>query len=93
MLADGIAGAFAGAVSCIANNPVDVVKTKLQGLEADKYKGVVDCFQQVMRNEGFGGFYSGVGPRMVKVCLDVALTFSIFNGIKRALTEYASKQD
>lgn len=44
MLADAISGAFAGAVSVMANNPVDVVKTKLQGLEADKYKGVVDCF-------------------------------------------------
>lgn len=93
IVADAVSGAIAGAVSVIANNPVDVVKTKLQGLEADKYKGVVDCFSQVMRNEGVIGFYSGVGPRMVKVCVDVALTFSIFNGLKRALLNYAAKKD
>lgn len=34
MLADGLAGAFAGFCSTMANNPVDVVKTKMQGLSA-----------------------------------------------------------
>ena len=88
MLADLFAGAFAGAVSVIANNPVDVVKTKLQGLDAHKYKGVNDCVQQILKESGMRGFYSGVGPRLARVCLDVGLTFSIFNGIKRALINY-----
>ena len=39
-----LSGALAGAISCVANNPVDVVKTNLQGLDADKYKNGFDCF-------------------------------------------------
>jgi solute carrier family 25 citrate transporter 1 len=44
MAADGLAGAFAGFCSTMANNPVDVIKTKMQGLQAAKYNGFVDCF-------------------------------------------------
>ncbi len=36
-----LAGGLAGAASVLVNNPVDVVKTKMQGLEAKNYK-VVD---------------------------------------------------
>ena len=43
VLCDLVAGGLAGAVSVYANNPVDVVKTKLQGVEAHKYNGFVDC--------------------------------------------------
>ena len=42
VLADLLAGAFAGVCSTLLNNPVDVVKTNMQGLEAHKYKGFVD---------------------------------------------------
>jgi len=35
------------------NTPIDVVKTRMQGLEAHKYKGTFDCFIQIARKEGF----------------------------------------
>ena len=38
-----------------------------------------------MREAGVGGFYSGVGPRLARVILDVALTFSIFGALKRKI--------
>ena len=40
-----LSGALAGAISCVANNAVDVVKTKLQGLDAHLYKNGFDCFK------------------------------------------------
>ena len=40
---DFIAGGFAGFCSVMANNPVDVIKTRLQGEHAAQYKGFVDC--------------------------------------------------
>lgn len=76
---DFVAGCFAGICSVMVNNPIDVVKTQLQGLDAQKYSGTVDCFTKIMRNEGLMGFYKGVTPRMMRVSLDVALTFTIFN--------------
>jgi solute carrier family 25 citrate transporter 1 len=92
ILADGVAGAIAGAASVFVNNPIDVIKTKMQGLNAHEYGGVVDCTKKIMAEDGIAGFYHGVRPRLARVCLDVGLTFSIFNGIKRALISYAAQK-
>ena len=67
----------------MGNNPVDVIKTRMQGVEAHKYKNVFDCGGSILREMGPMGFYSGVGPRLARVILDVALTFSIFGELKR----------
>jgi solute carrier family 25 (mitochondrial citrate transporter), member 1 len=83
-----MAGAFAGFCSVMANNPIDVVKTNMQGLDAKRYNGFLDCFAQIWKGEGFKGFYKGVLPRILRVCLDVALTFSIFNSVKRGMIKY-----
>ena len=40
---DLASGAFAGFCSTVANNPIDVVKTKMQGIDAAKYNGFTDC--------------------------------------------------
>ena len=40
-------GMSAGCFSSLGNNPFDVVKTRMQGMDAAKYKNTVDCFRQV----------------------------------------------
>jgi len=72
-------GGVAGAASVFGNTPVDVVKTRMQGLDAHKYKGVIDCVMQIMRNEGPTGFYKGTTARLGRVVLDVALTMTLYN--------------
>nr|CAD7586952.1 unnamed protein product [Timema genevievae] len=52
----GLIGVLAGAISVLVNNPVDVVKTRMQGLESHKYKNTVDCFSKDME----AGRYRGV---------------------------------
>jgi Mitochondrial carrier protein len=44
-----------------------------------------------MRHEGPMGFYKGVGPRLARVILDVAITFSIFNSLKRLMIKALAK--
>lgn len=78
-LAVGAFGAIAGAASVFGNTPVDVVKTRMQGLEAKRYKNTADCFIQIAKNEGFPAFYKGTIPRLSRVCLDVAITFMIYD--------------
>ena len=92
IIADLFAGATAGICSTFINNPVDVVKTNMQGLDSHKYTGTVDCFAQIMKTEGIMGFYKGIGPRLARVTLDVGLTFAIFNSLKRKLIQIASKE-
>jgi len=76
---NGAAGAIAGAVSVLCTMPQDTVKSRMQGEEAKKlYKGTMDCAMQILKNDGAMFFYSGTTPRMIRVSLDVAITFAIF---------------
>lgn len=75
----GAFGAFAGACSVYGNTPIDVVKTRLQGLDAHKYKGTIDCAVKIFKHEGPRAFYKGTVPRLSRVCLDVCITFMIYD--------------
>lgn len=78
-LLTGLFGAIAGAASVFGNTPLDVVKTRMQGLEAHKYKNTFDCAVQILKHEGPKAFYKGTIPRLSRVCLDVGITFMIYD--------------
>jgi len=78
-MVNGAAGAVAGAISVILTMPQDVIKSRMQGEEGAKlYSGTLDCAKKILKNDGFIFFYAGTWPRMVRVSLDVAITFSVF---------------
>lgn len=59
------AGAVAGVSEILVMYPLDVVKTRVQlqtgkGGGADAYTGMLDCFQKIIRNEGFSRLYRGI---------------------------------
>lgn len=83
----GCFGAVAGAASVFGNTPIDVVKTRMQGLEASKYKSTADCFVKIWKNEGPLAFYKGTVPRLSRVCLDVAITFMIYDSFMDLFTK------
>jgi solute carrier family 25 citrate transporter 1 len=75
----GVFGGFAGACSVMGNTPLDVIKTRMQSLDAAKYKNTWDCAKTIMVNEGPRAFYKGTMPRMSRVVLDVGITFMIYD--------------
>merc|ERR1719215_1056467 len=76
---NGLAGAVAGAVSVILTMPQDTIKSRMQGEEAKKlYKGTMDCAMKLIKQDGIATFYAGTTPRLIRVSLDVAITFAIF---------------
>ncbi|XP_049909844.1 tricarboxylate transport protein B, mitochondrial isoform X2 [Epinephelus moara] len=84
-LVTGMFGAVAGAASVFGNTPLDVIKTRMQGLEAHKYKSTVDCAIKIMKYEGVKAFYKGTVPRLGRVCMDVALVFIIYDEVVKVL--------
>lgn len=59
------AGAVAGISEILTMYPLDVVKTRVQlqtgkATGADSYNGMLDCFQKIVRNEGFSRLYRGI---------------------------------
>ena len=47
----GAFGVVAGAVSVFGNTPIDVIKTRMQGLESSKYKNSFDCCLKIWKND------------------------------------------
>nr|XP_044988915.1 tricarboxylate transport protein, mitochondrial [Jaculus jaculus] len=86
-LVTGVFGAIAGAASVFGNTPIDVIKTRMQGLEAHKYRNTLDCTLQILRKEGPKAFYKGTIPRLGRVCLDVAIVFVIYDEVVKILNK------
>lgn len=81
-------GAFAGALTGAITTPLDVIKTRLmvQGT-ANRYKGIVDCVQTVIKEEGPQAFLKGIGPRVLWIGIGGSIFFGVLEGTKRILAE------
>ena len=95
LISGGISGAFAGGLT----TPADVVKTKLQtqSLGATKisgstpqqftvvFNGFFDAFHAIRKQEGWNGFYRGVGPRMLMYGPSCAIAWVAYESAKNVL--------
>ena len=86
-----VGGMCSGCFSTLCNNPFDMVKTRMQGLEASQYSGIVDCFKQVMQKEGILAFWKGVGPRLGRVVPGQGVIFMSFEKIQAVVEEFLEK--
>jgi hypothetical protein len=77
-----VSGAGVGAVTTIVNNPIDVIKSRMQvgggGTGARIYAGTFDCVRSLLREEGPRAFMQGVTARTIKVSVGQAVIFSSY---------------
>jgi solute carrier family 25 carnitine/acylcarnitine transporter 20/29 len=81
-------GGLAGEALWLASYPFDVVKSKMQtdGFGSDqKYKTMRDCFAQIWRQNGWMGFWKGIGPTLLRAMPVSAATFAVAEMTMRAL--------
>ncbi|KAG2028087.1 hypothetical protein GB937_000540 [Aspergillus fischeri] len=81
-------GGLAGEVLWLSSYPFDVVKSKMQcdGFGAQQqYKSMTDCFKKTFAAEGFGGFWKGLGPTLLRAMPVSAGTFAVVELTMRAL--------
>ena len=45
----------------------------------------MDCVSQLLKNEGPMALYKGVGPRLARVCCEVAITMSLYGEVVKFL--------
>ncbi len=80
--------------------PLDVVRRRLQvtGWNANAvagpggvavpmppaYTGMVDCFVQTVRHEGFPALFKGLWPNYLKVVPSIAIAFVTYEQLKQA---------
>jgi len=70
-----LGGMCAGLFSTLINNPFDVIKTRMQGIEAAQYNNIFDCGKKIVINEGILQLWSGVIPRLARVLPGQTLIF------------------
>ncbi|KAG0230059.1 hypothetical protein BGW42_001163 [Actinomortierella wolfii] len=79
-------GAIAGIVTVYSTMPLDVVKTKMQGLHAkEMYSGVFDCAWKVLKNEGLLAFWKGATPRLARLTMSGGIVFTVYEQVMLAI--------
>ncbi|KAK9460077.1 mitochondrial carrier domain-containing protein [Lipomyces oligophaga] len=80
-----VSAVSAGACSTTLTNPIWVVKTRLmtQGSHTSyHYKGTIDAFRTMYRQEGFISFYAGIVPALFGLA-HVAVQFPLYEEFKK----------
>eukprot|EP00455_Lapot_gusevi_P024825 TRINITY_DN2590_c0_g1_i1.p1 TRINITY_DN2590_c0_g1~~TRINITY_DN2590_c0_g1_i1.p1 ORF type:complete len:352 (-),score=36.40 TRINITY_DN2590_c0_g1_i1:79-1038(-) len=82
-----VSAATAGVATSLATNPIWVIKTRIQlqykGTDASHhYKGVFDCINRTIREEGFFALYRGIVPALWLVS-NGALQFMFYEELKK----------
>lgn len=93
-------GILAEAVACVIYVPVDVVKERLQvqrggGGEdaASKYRGSVDAFLKISRQEGVGGIYKGYGATLLSYGPFSAFYFLFYESFKKEARKHVGVEE
>ncbi len=70
-----------------SNNKVVGTSTTSAGyILQSKYSGVIHCTMQIIRNEGFRGFYRGFIANCYKVAPTAAITFTVYEHVLKRLS-------
>lgn len=83
-----IAGSMGGIIATVITYPTDMVKTRLTADHADKshakYKGIVDAFTTITREEGVLAFYKGMSTSVIGVIPFAGGTFMAYEFLDKA---------
>jgi len=85
-------GGLSGAMGPVVNNPLDVVKTRLQKQNITKnanmppkYTGLVQACFRIANEEGAGALWKGITPRLMRIVPGQAITFTTYEAVCRWL--------
>ncbi|KAJ3102852.1 hypothetical protein HDU97_000235 [Phlyctochytrium planicorne] len=75
-------GAIAGTITVYTTMPLDVMKTKMQGIEARReYKNTLDCLVKTVRHEGIFALWKGATPRLGRLIFSGGIVFAVYEEI------------
>ncbi|ORX57381.1 mitochondrial carrier [Hesseltinella vesiculosa] len=86
--AELVCGGVAGLAAQTSSYPLEVIRRRMQVgglLHPDKFVTFMDTAKDIYRTKGFKGFYVGLSIGYLKVTPMVAVSFAVYEHMKRAL--------
>lgn len=86
-------GGLSGGMGPLANNPLDVVKTRMQkqviipGKEP-KYKSLLQSCIVIAKEEGTPALWKGITPRLMRIMPGQAITFMTYEAVSSRMEKY-----
>jgi len=71
-----LCGFVSGILASVLTQPADVIKTKMQLDQANS--GLAWTIRKIYRQQGWGGFLTGLAPRMLRRTLMAALAWTVY---------------
>ncbi|KAL7448977.1 hypothetical protein ACHAWC_001084, partial [Mediolabrus comicus] len=87
-------GGVSGGMGPLVNNPLDVVKTRMQkqvireGAEP-KYKSLMQSCVVIAKEEGTLALWKGITPRLMRIMPGQAITFMTYEAVSKQMEKYA----
>ncbi len=84
-----IAGATGGAAGTIATYPLDLLRTRFAAQGNDRvYTGLWRAITQIRREEGYRGFFRGLGPGLGQIIPFMGMFFAAYETLRVPLKQY-----
>ncbi|KAL0488036.1 calcium-binding mitochondrial carrier protein [Acrasis kona] len=82
-------GGIAGAIGATVVYPIDMTKTRMQNQRNNPgapqlYKNSIDCFQQIIKYDGYRGLYRGLVPQLIGVAPEKAIKLVVNDFLRDA---------
>ena len=86
-------GGISGGMGPTVNNPLDVVKTRLQKQvvvagETPKYTGLIQACGVIAKEEGITALWKGLSPRLMRIMPGQAITFMTYEAVSKQLHRF-----
>ena len=86
-----IIGLISGAMGPFSNAPIDTIKTRLQKTPAEPGQTAIQRItliaKDMFRQEGARAFYKGITPRVMRVAPGQAVTFTVYEFLKKHIED------
>ncbi|KAF4611733.1 hypothetical protein D9613_003644 [Agrocybe pediades] len=79
-------GGIAGLVTVYTTMPLDVIKTRMQSLDARaNYRNSFHCAYRIFTEEGLLKFWAGTTPRLTRLVLSGGIVFTVYEQIIKVI--------
>jgi len=89
MLCHFVCSMWAGFIAATVTAPIDLVKSRVMIQPVDPatgrgvlYAGIVDCFQRVVRQEGFFALYKGFNTQWLRIGPHTTISLMVFEHLR-----------